>query len=121
MNWSIFAAALGIGLVVGVFGGLFGLAGGVILIPALVWFFHLNQHQAQGASLAALLFPTSLLGFWQYYKAGNADLGIGVVLAVGMFLGGYFGGHWAQHLSDLFLRRAFALLLLLAAFRLYFE
>jgi uncharacterized protein len=118
MNWTL-VLALVIGAVVGVFGGLFGLGGGVVLIPLLLWFFHMTQHQAQGTSLFALLFPTGLLAFWQYYKEGNTNVGIGIMLAIGIFIGGYFGGLWAQHMHDLLLRRLFAVLLVVAAVRLF--
>lgn len=120
MNWTL-VVALVVGIVAGVFGGLFGLAGGVVLIPLLLWVFHMTQHQAQGTSLFALLFPTGLLAFWQYYRAGNTNLWIGIMVAAGIFIGGYFGGMWAQHMHDQLLRRLFAGLLVVAAMRLFVE
>jgi uncharacterized membrane protein YfcA len=120
MNWTL-VLALMVGVVAGVFGGVFGLAGGVVLIPLLLWFFPMTQHQAQGTSLFALLFPTGLLAFWQYYKVGNTSVGTGIMVAVGMFIGGYFGGMWAQHMHELLMRRMFAVLLVVVAARLFLK
>ncbi len=120
MNWTLVLALLA-GVIAGVFGGVFGLAGGVVLIPLLLWLFHMTQHQAQGTSLFALLFPTGLLAFWQYYKAGNMNVGIGIMVAIGMFIGGYFGGMWAQHMPELLMRRMFAALLVIVAVRLFLK
>jgi len=100
-----------LGLLVGVLSGIVGIGGGILIIPALVYFFHMNQHKAQGTSLAALLAPIGALAFWEYYKAGNVDLKAGLLIALGFLVGGYFGGHWAQHLPEVVLRRVFGTLL----------
>jgi uncharacterized membrane protein YfcA len=109
------------GIVVGILSGLVGIAGGAVLVPILFYGFKMNQHLAQGTTLAVLLPPTGLLAFMKYYKAGNADLKIGLLIALGLFLGGYFGGHWAQRIPDLILRRIFALMLALLAVRMFFQ
>jgi hypothetical protein len=92
-----------------------------VLIPGLVLFFHLTQHKAQGTSLAALLFPTGLLAFWEYYKVGNADFKLGVLIAIGIFFGGYFGGMWAQQISNEAIKKIFALVLAVTAVKLFLE
>jgi uncharacterized membrane protein YfcA len=107
-----------LGLLVGVLSGIVGLGGGIMIVPALVFFFHMSQHKAQGTSLAALLAPAGALAFWEYYKAGNVDLKAGLLIAVGFLVGGYFGGLWAQHLSELVLRRVFGTLLVMIGIRL---
>jgi uncharacterized membrane protein YfcA len=114
--WAILA-----GLGVGILSGLVGIAGGAILVPILFYGFKMNQHMAQGTTLAVLLPPTGLLAFLKYYKAGNADLRIGLLLALGLFLGGYFGGMWAQKVSELALRRLFAVVLAAIALRMFFQ
>lgn len=114
-------AALGLGIAVGVIAGLVGVGGGIVLIPALIYLFHMSQHKAQGTSLAALLLPTGLLAFWEYYKAGNADLKLGLLVAAGIFVGGYFGGLWAQQISNLVLKKVFAVVLVIAAIQLFLE
>jgi uncharacterized protein len=107
-----------LGLLVGVLSGIVGIGGGIMIVPVLVYFFHMTQHKAQGTSLAALLAPVGALAFWEYYKAENVDLKAGLLLAFGFFIGGYFGGLWAQHLSDLVLRRVFGTLLAMIGIRL---
>jgi uncharacterized membrane protein YfcA len=110
-----------IGIVVGIISGLVGIGGGALLIPALICFYKMTQHKAQGTSLAVLLLPIGFFAFWEYYKAGNVDLKLAVLIAVGFAAGAYFGGAWAQHLSEGLLRKGFAILLLVLAARLYFQ
>lgn len=110
-----------IGVLVGIFSGLLGLGGGIILIPILVYGFSMSQQQAQGTTLALLLPPTGLLAFLQYYKAGHADLKLGLLLALGLFFGGYLGGQWAQHISTGVLRKVFAVVLAGIAVKMFFE
>jgi uncharacterized protein len=107
-----------LGLAVGVLSGIVGIGGGIMIVPLLVYFFHMSQHKAQGTSLAALLAPAGALAFWEYYKAGNVDLKAGLLIALGFLVGGYFGGLWAQHLSDLVLRRVFGTFLVIIGIRL---
>jgi uncharacterized membrane protein YfcA len=105
-------AALAVGLAAGVLGGMTGLGGGVIVVPLLVYFFHMTQHEAQGTSLAVLLPPIGLLAFLEYYRAGHVSIRVAVLVALGFILGGYLGGYAAQLVPDRPLRRIFALLLL---------
>jgi uncharacterized protein len=107
-----------LGLLVGALSGIVGIGGGIMIIPALVYFFHMSQHKAQGTSLAALLAPIGALAFWEYYKAGNVDLKAGLLIALGFLVGGYFGGVWAQHLPEVVLRRAFGTLLTIIGIQL---
>ncbi len=107
-----------VGVVVGFLSGMVGIGGGVLLIPILLYFFGMTQSEAQGTSLAILLPPTGLLAFWQYYKHGHANLQLGLIMALGVFLGGWLGGNWAQHLSNLALRRIFACFLIVVAVRM---
>lgn len=110
-------AYLLLGIVVGVFSGFVGIGGGILIIPALVYIFHMDQHRAQGTSLGALLLPIGALAFWEYYKAGNADVPAAAWIAGGFLVGGYFGGMWAQHLPELLLRRGFGVLMVLVGLR----
>ena len=107
-----------LGLLVGVLSGIVGIGGGILIVPALLYFFHMSQHKAQGTSLAALLAPVGALAFWEYYKAGNVDLKAGLLIALGFLVGGYFGGHWAQQIPELALRRIFGTLLVMIGIRL---
>ena len=89
-----------------------------MIVPSLVWFFHMSQHKAQGTSLGALLGPIGALAFWEYHKAGNVDVRAALLIGLGFLVGGFFGGHWAQHLSEPLLRRVFGGLLLLIGAKL---
>jgi uncharacterized protein len=107
-----------LGLVIGVLSGIVGIGGGIMIVPALVYLFHMSQHKAQGTSLTALLAPVGALAFWEYHKAGNVDLRIGLLIALGFLVGGYFGGLWAQHLPEVVLRRVFGTLLVIIGIQL---
>jgi hypothetical protein len=110
-----------IGLVVGVASGVVGIGGGILFVPALVWLAGMSQHKAQGTSLGALLLPVGLFAFLEYYRKGNADLRVALLLAVGFAVGGYFGAAGAQHIPDLWLRRIFALTLIAVGGRMWFS
>ena len=71
--------------------------------------------------LAMLLPPTGILAFMKYYRAGEADLKLGLFMSLGVFLGGYFGGDWAQQISGPTLRRVFAGVLMAMAVKLFFQ
>jgi uncharacterized membrane protein YfcA len=110
-DFGMTLAYLFLGLLIGAISGIVGTGGGVLIVPALVYFFHMSQHKAQGTSLGALLAPIGILAFWEYHKAGNVDIKAAFLIAVGFAIGGYFGGFWAQHLPDLLLRRILGTLL----------
>ncbi len=96
-----------------IFSGLFGIGGGVLLVPLLVLLFSFDQHTAQGTSLVALVPPTGLLAFFEYYRAGHVDVRVGLLLIPGVFLGGLVGSKLAQGLTARRMRRVFAGLLFL--------
>lgn len=112
------AGGLTLGLAIGVISGMIGIGGGAFLIPALIFFYGMSQKTAQGTSLATLLLPIGALAFWTYYKAGHVDLKLALLIAVGFGFGGWIGGLWAQHLSDVLLRRGFAVMLVAVAVKL---
>ncbi len=116
-----YVGGLGLGLSAGVLSGLIGIGGGIIIVPALVYFFGMDQKTAQGTSLAVLLPPTGLLAFIRYYKAGHVDIKIGILIVVGLLIGGWFGGGFAQALPQMTVRRIFAVVLLLVAVKMWFQ
>ena len=116
MTWMM----LLVGLVVGIVSGVVGIGGGILFIPALIWLAGMDQHKAQGTSLGALLAPIGILAFWEYYRKGNADLRIALLLAAGFVVGGFVGAAGAQHIPELWLRRIFALTLILVGGRMWF-
>ena len=101
---SIFMAAS----VCGVASGLFGIGGGVLLVPFLALFFAFGQHRAQGTSLIALIPPTGLLAFLAYAKAGYVSWKTGLLLIPGVFIGGVLGGWLAKRFRPRRMRQVFA-------------
>jgi len=104
-----------LGLVVGVLVGLLGIGGGVVLVPAIVYLLHVDQHLAQGTSLFILLPPTGLGALREYWKQGQVDLKAGILCALGMLLGAYAGSLVALPLSSRHLKGLFGCFLMLAA------
>ena len=109
-----------LGLVTGIFSGLLGIGGAIILIPALVLFFGLSQHTAQGTTLALMVPPIGLLAAWIYYKAGFVDLKIAGLICLGFFVGGLVGARFATQIPEETLRKVFGVVLLLASVRMIF-
>ena len=107
MSWMI----LLVGLIVGVVSGVVGIGGGILFVPALIWLLGMDQHKAQGTSIGALLLPVGLFAFIEYYRKGNADIRVALLLAAGFLVGGYFGAIGAHHIPDLWLLRVFAVTL----------
>lgn len=101
---GIFVAAC----VCGVASGLFGIGGGVLLVPFLALFFSFGQHRAQGTSLIALIPPTGLLAFLAYAKADYVSWKSGLLLIPGVFAGGILGGWLAKRLEPRRMRQVFA-------------
>ena len=121
MKVGYLTGGLAIGVAAGILAGMVGVGGGIIIVPALLYFFKMDQHTAQGTSLAVLLPPTGLLAFLRYYKAGHVDVGIALVMIVGVLLGGYFGGGWAQEVSGIALRKGFAVFMFVVALNMFFQ
>ncbi len=109
-----------IGIAAGVLSGLFGIGGGVVIVPALLLILRMTPQTATGTSLAALLLPVGALGAWQYYKAGHLDIRAALIIAAGLTIGAWGGAVLAQHVSGLALKRAFAVFLVVVATRVWF-
>jgi uncharacterized membrane protein YfcA len=110
-----------LGLVAGVLGGMFGIGGGSILIPALVFFAGLTQHQAQGTTLAAMVPPIGLLAAIRYWQAGNVKLSIAACICLGFFVGGLIGADIVQRFPDPALKKSFGVFLLLVSLQMIFS
>lgn len=111
-------AGLIIGLLAGVLSGMFGIGGGLIIVPALV-FAGLSQHTAVGTSLTSLLMPVGLLGVMQYANRKQIDWRYSIAVAIGLFVGVYFGARITGKLTETTLQRAFGVLLLAVAARFF--
>ena len=110
---------LAIGLVAGICAGVFGIGGGVVIVPMFVYFARMSQKVATGTSLTLLLPPLGLLGVIAFWRAGNVNVRAAALTAVGLFAGTWLGAQLAIGLSDATLKRAFAVLLVGVAVRLW--
>jgi len=109
-----------IGLFTGVLGGLVGVGGGIILVPALVFFLGFSQLDAQGTSLALIMFPVGILGVIQYYKQGHVDFKIVVLLAIGFIVGSFLGSKISLNMNQQIVRKIFACLMIFIAIKMLF-
>jgi uncharacterized membrane protein YfcA len=110
---------LALGLAVGILVGLLGIGGGVVLVPAMVYLLHYDQHLAQGTSLFILLPPIGLGALRGYWKHGQVDLRAGIYCAIGFLLGGYVGGRIAVPMPSRDLQGVFGFFLMLSAVLLW--
>ena len=112
---------LAIGLAAGLLSGLFGIGGGIIIVPALLLYGRMEPTTATGTSLMALLLPVGALGAWQYYRNGHVNVTAGLLVAAGLFVGAYFGARVGLTLNPTTARRAFAVFLVLVSARIWFS
>ncbi len=103
-SWLVFIV---IGLAAGIVGGLFGVGGGFIIVPMLIYWADFTQHKATGTSLAILLPPVGLAAVLEYYRHGNVDLRAGAIVAGTMFAGLWLGAFIANKVRGPHLRLAF--------------
>jgi uncharacterized protein len=108
-----------LGLVGGVLVGLLGIGGGVVLVPAMVYLLHMDQHTAQGTSLFVLLPPIGLGALREYWKHGQVDWKAGILCAVGILLGAYAGSFIALPMSSRNLKGLFGCFLMLTSLLLW--
>lgn len=101
-----------IGLAAGVLSGVFGIGGGVVVVPALIYLGGLTQHRATGTSLAVLLPPIGIGAMWEYYRHGNVDVRAAIIIAAAMFAGGWLGAVVANRISGPYLRLAFSVFMI---------
>lgn len=120
MDTQTIIMLLTIGLLTGVLGGLVGVGGGIILVPALVFFLGFSQLDAQGTSLALIMFPVGILGVIQYYKEGHVDFKIVVVLAIGFIVGSFLGSKISLNINQQIVRKIFACLMIFIAIKMLF-
>ena len=98
-----------IGLLGGLAAGMFGVGGGIVIVPALVYWAGFSQHKATGTSLAVLLPPIGLAAVLEYYRQGNVDIRAALMLAVTMVVGAWGGAIFANQMKGPHLRLAFGI------------
>ncbi len=114
----IFSAVLGI--LSGILSGLIGIGGGIIMIPALVVFLKFDQHLAQGTTLAAMIPPIGILAAYEYYRAGQVNIPVALIIAVFFLVGGLIGAKLAVRIDEALLKKIFGAVLLVISVKMIF-
>ena len=118
MTTELVFTLLIIGLAAGMLSGLVGVGGGLIIVPALIFFLGYTQHQAQGTSLGLLLLPVGILAVMNYYNKGQIDVKVVAVMSIAFVLGGWLGSKLALRLPEDTVKKIFAIFLFYSAFKL---
>ncbi len=114
-------ASIFLGLLAGILSGLFGIGGGLVIVPFLIAFLKFDTKKAIGTSLGALLLPVGLPGVIIYNNAGNLNLSYALFVSLGLLIGAFFGANITINLSGKMIKRIYAIFLLLVAFNFIFE
>ncbi|CAG0951015.1 MAG: TSUP family transporter [Bacteroidetes bacterium] len=110
-----------IGIIAGILSGMIGIGGGIVIVPALVFFVGLSQLTAQGTSLAIMLPPVGFMAVYNYHKAGNLEWKYALLISLAFVVGGYIGSKLSIDVfSESMVKKIFGMILLLVAFKLVF-
>ena len=112
---------IAIGLAAGALSGFVGIGGGVVMVPALVYFMGMTQHAAQGTSLLLMLPPIGILAVMNYWKAGEMNWQFGIIIAIAFVIGGYFGSKIALKLSPHIVKLIFGVLMLYVSLKMIYS
>lgn len=118
MNTQTILILVAIGLIAGIMSGFVGIGGGVVIVPALVYFLGLTQHQAQGTSLFVLVLPVVFLATMNYWKTDNVNWKFGLIIASTFIIGGFIGSKLALKLSPGLVKLIFGLIMAYVSVRL---
>ncbi len=121
MDLLTFLILIVIGLVTGAVGGMLGIGGALILIPALIYFVGFSQHEAIGTSLAVMLPPIGLFAAYNYYKAGQVNIKYALIIAAAFMIGSYFTSKLALKIPEDIIRKIFGVFLFLIALKMFFQ
>ena len=111
---------LAVGVLAGVFSGFIGIGGGLIIVPCLVYFFGMSQHEAQGTSLAMMLPPIGILAVLNYHRQGMVDWKVAAILCITFIAGSFFGSKIAISLNAATVKKVFAVFMFLVAAKMFF-
>jgi uncharacterized protein len=117
---QIWIVLLIVGLMAGILSGLVGIGGGIIIVPALVYFLGFSQHQAQGTVLFMFLLPIGIFGTYTYYKEGYVDIKTALLICSTFVVGSYIGSKMAISFDQLAVRKIFGVIMLLMALKMLF-
>jgi uncharacterized membrane protein YfcA len=107
-----------IGLVAGILSGFVGIGGGIVIVPALIFFLGMSQHMAQGTALALMLPPIGILAVYNYYQKGMVDIKSSLIIGAAFVIGGYFGSKVAVGLEPTTVKRIFGIVVLIVAIKM---
>ena len=110
-----------IGIIAGILSGMFGIGGGVIIVPALMYLCGFSQLQAQGTSLAILLPPVGVLAFIEYYKKGHVNIQAGILICIFLIAGSVIGTKISHNISLQLLQKGFGILMILISLKMVFS
>jgi len=110
-----------IGLLAGILSGMFGIGGGVIIVPALMYLCGFSQLKAQGTSLAILLPPAGILAFISYYKRGQVNVQAGILICIFLVVGSVFGAKIANNIPLSILKKSFGVFMILISLKMIFS
>ena len=120
MSTTTVLILLMIGLIAGLFSGMIGVGGGIVIVPALVYFLGMDQHSAQGTSLAMMLLPVGILGVINYYKGEAIDIKYALLLSLPFVLGAYFGSKFILNIDGPTVKKIFAGVMMAVAVKMMF-
>ena len=121
MDASALLTLVLIGVAAGLLSGFIGIGGGLLIVPALMYFTGLSQMAAQGTSLALMLPPIGALAVMNYWKAGEVDIRAAAIMVVAFMIGGHFGSRVALAMDPLKVRLAFGTVMLFVAVRMIIQ
>jgi len=101
----------------GIGAGLLGIGGGSIIVPCVVFFLGLSQHEAHATSLAAMA-PLAILSAIVYNSYGNLDVSLAILFAVGGMVGAYIGSSLMPYIHPNILKRLLAVICILTAIKM---
>jgi len=109
-----------IGIVAGLLSGLVGIGGGIVIVPALVYFLGISHKTAQGSTLLLLMLPVGILAVMNYYKAGYVNWRYALIIAMGFVIGGFFGSKISLSIDEARLKKVFAIIILIVSIKMLF-
>jgi len=118
MDISTLFILVGIGIAAGILAGFIGVGGGIIIVPALIYFLGLSQHMAQGTSLALMLPPIGVLAVYNYHRAGEINFSYAAIIAIAFVIGGFFGSKLSLRLSSSTVKFFFGVVMLYVSVRM---
>ena len=118
MNTETILLLILVGLAAGILSGMVGIGGGIIIVPALVFFLGFSQHEAQGTSLGLLLLPVGILAVINYYNKGYIDIKVVAIMSVAFVAGGWLGSKLALTIPQEIVKKIFAIVLFYTAFKM---